>query len=594
MTGKDSLRRLAAILSADVVGFSRLMHEDEEDTLATLKAHKRELIDPKIAENDGRIVKTIGDGMLVEFPSVVDAVRCAIDIQKEMTRRNADIADDRKMFFRVGINLGDVIFDGDDIYGDGVNVAARLESLANPGSICISGTVYDHLAGKITQEIKDMGEQALKNIEDPVRTYQILAGGPIPATVGRAQPSSAGADLGFGAPERPSIAILPFRNLSGDANQDYLAEGLRLGILSSLVQLSGLFLISTDAVNDFHERDVTVAQAGAQVDAGYVLEGAIQQSGQRLRATLQLTDVAANEVIWSERYDRNIDDLFKMQDEITQEVLISLNIRLVAGESGRIWFDGVTKPEAREYYHRAISHIYAGSKDDNVAALRQLQELYRIQPDTDHAPSFISLIHLVDAIFGWSESESRSLEQAAKWAEIATKYEQNNGIGHFVIGHLKLLQGQHDEALSHCEAALSIRPSCSFTHGILAAVQNFCGDSSNAIKHSREALLLERIYPPWMVNILATAYRDDGKVRLSIPAAREALRLDPQQTEARVILCSDYNLDNARDEARQIAREILAADPTFKVSAYVEKKPYKYAETIEGIVQVLRDAGLPA
>lgn len=593
MTREDSVRRLAAILSADVAGYSRLMHEDEEGTLAAFKAHRRELIDPKTAEYHGRIVKTTGDGLLLEFPSVVDAVRCAIEVQQEMARRNADVADDRKMFFRVGINLGDVIVEDDDIYGDGVNVAARLETLANPGSICVSGTVYDQLAGKITQDINYMGEQTLRNIEDPVRTYQILAGDAVRAAAGRLQLASAAPDLGYGAPERPSIAILPFKNLSGDPDQNFLAEGLRLGILSSLVQLSGLFLIGTDAVNGYRDQDVPAAQSGARVGVRYVLDGAVQRAGKRLRATLQLTDVFANEIVWSERYDRDVDDVFKMQDEITQEVLISLDVELVGDESTRIWFDGITNPDAREHYHRGISHIYAGTKDDNVAALRQLHELYRVQPDTDHAPSFISLVHLIDAMFGWSESEARSLEQAAKWAEIAIKYEENNGFGHVVIGHLKLLQGKHDEALASCETAIGIRPSCSLTHGILASVRNYCGDSLNAIKNAREALLIERIYPPWLINILATAYRDSGKVRLSIPAAREALRLDPQQTEARVILCSDYNLENSRDDARQVAQEIIAANPTFRVSTYAEKKPYKYSETLERVIGVLRDAGLP-
>lgn len=586
-------RRLAAILSADVVGYSRLMHEDEEGTLAALNAHRQELINPKIAEYRGRIVKTTGDGMLLEFPSVVDAVRCAIDVQQEMTRRNAGVADDRKMLFRVGINLGDVIVEGDDIYGDGVNVAARLETLANSGCICISGTVFDQLAGKITEDIKDMGEQSLKNIEDPVRAYQLLADDSVSTTVGEVQVSSAAPDLGFTAPVRPSIAILPFKNLSGDPDQNFLAEGLRLGILSSLVQLSGLFLIATDAVNGYRDQDVPAAQAGAEVGVRYVLEGAVQQAGQHLRATLQLTDVIANEIVWSQRYDRDVDDVFKMQDEITQEVLISLNVQLIGGEATRIWFDGITSPEAREYYHRGISHLYAGTRDDNAAALRQLQEMYRVQPGTDHASSFISVIHLIDAFFGWSESEDRSLEQAAKWAEIAIKYEKNNGLGHTVIGHLKLLQGKHDEALASCETATEIRPSCNLAHGILAGVQNYCGDSPSAIKHAREALLIERIYPPWLINILATAYRDSGKVRLSIPAAREALRLDPQQTEARVILCSDYSLEDLRDDARQIAQEIIAADPKFRLSTYAERQPYKYGETLNRIVDVLRDAGLP-
>ncbi len=592
MLRERSIRRLAAILSVDVAGYSRLMHEDEDETLFALKAHRHELIDPKIAEYGGRLVKTTGDGMLLEFPSAVDAVRCAVDVQEEMARRNAKVPDSRKMLFRAGINVSDVIVDDDDIFGDGVNVAARLETLASPGSICISGAVYEQLAGKIDHNIKDMGDQTLRNIEDPVRIYQILVGD-VDATAVEFPRSALTPDLGFGAPERPSIAILPFRNLSGDPDQDFLAEGLRLGILSSLVQLSGLFLIGTDAMNGFRNQDTPAAQAGATVGARYVLGGAVQQLGRHLRATLQLTDVVAGKIVWSERYDRDVDDLFKVQDEITQEVLLSLDVKLIGGENTRIWFDGVVNPKAREHYHRGMSHCYAGTKDDNAAALRHFHELFRVQPETDHAASFVSLIHLTDAMFGWSQSEEQSLGEAAKWAEIATGYERTNGLGHIVTGHLKLVQGRYDDALSNCEVAIRTRPSCSLTHAVLADVRNYCGDSLNAIKNAREALLLERIYPPWLINVLATAYRDSGKVRLSIPAAREALRLDPHQTEARIILCSDYSLDDSRDQGRKVAQEIIATDPSFRISTYADKKPYRHGETLDRLVDVLRDAGLP-
>ena len=589
----DLERKLAAILAADVVGFSRLMHEDEEGTLASFQQYYRELIEPKVADHQGRVVKTTGDGLLLEFASVVDAVRCAIEVQDEMARLNDSVRGDRKMLLRMGINLGDIILVGDDIYGDGVNIAARLETMASPGGICISGTVYDQLAGKINQVIKDMGEQSLRNIEDPIRTYKILPTGTEPELLENPPSATLVPDLGFGAPERPKIAILPFKNLSRDPDQNFLAEGLRLGIVSSLVQLSGIFLISTDAVNVYKDKEGAAVQAGREVAAGYILEGSVQQVGQTLRVTLHLTNVGANEIIWSERYDAKVDDLFKVQDEITQEVLISLNVKLVAGERGRVWFDDITDPQAREFYHRGISHVYSGTKDDNEAALRQMLEFYRVQPDTDHGPSFIALIHLTNAIFGWSESESRSLDEASRWAEIAVKYEKNSGIGYIVNGHLKLLQGQHNKALESCERAIGIRPSCSFTHGILAGVQNFCGDSQLAVQHAREALLIERVYPPWIVNVLATAYRGSGKVELSIPAAREALRLEPLQNEARLILCSDYMLADLKNDARQIAREVLAVEPTFNVLKYAEKQPYKHREKLEQIVEALRAAGLP-
>ncbi len=593
MPTPESERRLAAILAADVVGYSRLMGADESGTLAALKAHRAELIDPTIAEHKGRIVKLMGDGALVEFASVVDAVICAVAIQHGMAERNAGAAEDRRMLFRIGVNLGDVMVEGDDIYGNGVNVASRLETLADPGGVCISGTVYDLVAGKVSQPIEDMGEQALKNIEDPVRAYRILPDRRPSLAAEPAQPASSTSSFEFRAVERPSIAILPFKNLSGDPAQDYLAEGLRLGILSSLIQLSGLFLITTNAVNGYRGRDVPAAQAGSEVGVRYVLDGAVQQAGNRIRATLQLTDVQTGEFVWAERYDRVLDDLFEMQDEITQEVIISLDIQLLGREGDRIWFNKLTSSKARELWLRGISHLYAGTKDDNAAAQRIAEELHQVQPDTMHGVGIVALTHWLDVFFGWTGPDARSSERATEWAEKTIQYEDNNGFGHIVLGHLQLFEGRHDEALENCRIATALRSRCPFAHVLLASAQNYCGDPQGAVKNAREALEIERIYAPWMINVLAAAYRDDGKVNLSIPAAREAVRLDPRQTQARIILCSDYTLENSGDEARRIVGEIIEIDPSFRLSSYAESQPYKNAATREHLIETLRAAGLP-
>jgi class 3 adenylate cyclase/lipopolysaccharide biosynthesis regulator YciM len=589
----ESERRLAAILAADVVGYSRLMGEDESGTLTALKAHRAELIEPTIAAHKGRIVKLMGDGALVEFASVVDAVICAVAIQHGMAERNAGATENHRMLFRIGVNLGDVMVEGDDIYGNGVNVASRLETLAEPGGVCISGTVYDLVTGKISQPIEDMGEQALKNIEDPVRAYRILPASRPSLAAEPAQPASSTSPFEFRAAERPSIAILPFKNLSGDPAQDYLAEGLRLGILSSLIQLSGLFLITTNAVNGYRGRDIPAAQAGSEVGVRYVLDGAVQQAGNRIRATLQLTDVQTGEFVWAERYDRVLDDLFEMQDEITQEVIISLDVQLLGREGDRIWFNKLTSSEARELWLRGISHLYAGTKDDNAAAQRIAEQLHQVQPEAMHGVAISALTHWLDVFFGWTGPDARSAERAAEWAEKTIQYEDNNGFGHIVLGHLQLFEGRHDEALENCRIAAELRSSCPFAHGLLASAQTFCGDPQGAVENAREALQIERIYPPWMVNVLAAAYRDDGKVNLSIPAAREAARLDPRQTEARIILCSDYELKNAHDEARRLAGEIVEIDPSFRLSRYAESQPYKNPATREHLIETLRAAGLP-
>jgi class 3 adenylate cyclase len=586
-------RRLAAILAADVVGYSRLMQADEEGMLARLKTLRAEAIDPEIAGHGGRIVKLMGDGALVEFSSVVDAVRCAIAIQRALAGRNTDLPEEAVIRLRIGINLGDIMVDQDDIYGDGVNVASRLENLADSGGICISGTVHDQVAGKIPETFEFMGEQALKNIEEPVRAYRVVTGERPSAALGAAKAATDTSSLEFAPPERPSVAILPFKSLGSDPDQDYLADGLRLGIQATLVQLSGLFLVNAPALNAYRDRDVSALTAGSELGVHYVLEGAVQQAGKRIRATLQVTDVTAKRTIWAERYDRILDDVFELQDEITREVISSLNIELLSSEVGRVWFGKLSSPQAREYNYRGLSHLYEGNKDDNAAARHMFEELTRVQPDSVVGPSNVSVTHWLDAFFGWTDSSAGSIEQAASWAKKAMEYEDNNGIGHAVFGHLQLLEGKYDEALATCTKGIELRSSCPLAHGLLGLVLNYSGDARAAIKRVREALQLERVYPAWMINVLATAYRDCGEVELSIPAAKESVRLDPQQNDARLILCSDYNLAADHDQARRVAAEIIASDPTFRLSTYAKSQPYKTRAPLERVIEALREAGLP-
>jgi class 3 adenylate cyclase/TolB-like protein len=586
-------RRLAAILAADVVGYSRLMRADEEDTLARLKTLRAEAIDPKITAHGGRIVKLMGDGALVEFSSVVDAVRCAVEIQRALARRNAELAEEAVIRLRIGINLGDIMVDQDDIYGDGVNVASRLENLADSGGICISGTVHDQVAGKIPETFEFMGEQALKNIEEPVRAYRVVTGERPSAALQTATAAADTSALEFSPPDRPSVAILPFKSLGSDPDQDYLADGLRLGIQATLVQLSGLFLVNAPALNAYRDKDVSALAAGTELGVHYVLEGAVQQAGKRIRATVQLTDVAAKRTIWAERYDRILNDVFELQDEITREVIASLNIELLSSEVGRVWFGKLSCPQAREYYYRGLSHLYEGNKDDNAASRHMFEELTRVQPESVLGPSNISVTHWLDAFFGWTDPSAGSIEQAACWAKKAMEYEDNNGIGHAVFGHLQLLEGKYDEALAICSKGIELRSSCPLAHGLLGLVLNYTGDARAAIKRVREALQLERVYPAWMINVLATAYRDCGEVELSIPAAKEAMRLDPQQNDARLILCSDYNLAADHDQAQRVAAEIIASDPTFRLSTYAKSQPYKTQAPLERVLEALREAGLP-
>lgn len=586
-------RRLAAILVADVVGYSRLMRENEAGTLAQLMALHKDLLEPKISEYGGRIVKTTGDGILVEFPSAVDAVQLAIDVQQEIKRRSTDLPKERRMEIRVGINVGDVIVVDDDLFGDGVNVAARLEVLADPGGVCLSSAVFDQVRGKVDHGFEDLGEQGVKNIEEPVHVYRVASKKPPAAGADRGLTSSDSAPLEFGISARPWIAILPFKDLSADSGYAYLADGIRLGIQAALVHVSGVSLLNPSSVEAYRAKDVSPATAGNDLNVRFILDGAVQTAGNRMRATLQLTDVRDNRMAWAERYDSDLDDIFDVQDEIVRQVMASLNVELLPAEASRVTLSKLTHKEAIEKFYEGISCMYKGTKNDNATARQMFEEVSRLEPNSGTAPSIIALTHWLDAISGWTDNVEQSMAQAVRWAEKSTEFQDHNGFGSVTLGQIKLLEGKHNEALTHAQEAGSIRCNCPLSHGQLANVLNYCGDAPAAVKSARYALNLTRIYPVWMINVLAAAYRDSGELNLSIAAAKEAARLDPKQTAARAILCSDYVLADRLDEARSMAREIVAIDPGFRLSSYARSQPYKDPEVLDDLIQVLRGAGLP-
>lgn len=585
-------RKLAAVLYADVAGYSRLTGDDEDATHRTLSEYL-DLISATVEAHHGKVVHYAGDAVLAKFDAVVDSLSGATEIQKLLFKQNEDLPAERRVYFRIGLNLGDVIEDRGDIYGDGVNIAARLESLADPGGICISEAVRSAAKNKIDLEYEEMGDQALKNIEESVRVYRIIDCSRVPGTTKYDKETTPTSTLGFVSPDRPSIAIMPFRSLGNDPDQSYLADGIRFGIQASLVQLSGLFLVNASTLNTYRDRDISAKSAGVELEVKYVLEGAVQQAGNRVRAMIQLTDVSTGQAKWAEHYDRVLDDVFEMQDEITREVISSLNEKLLHQSVGRIWFGKLTSAEAREYFYRGSSHLYEGNKDDNAKARHMYEELYRVQPDTVVGPSNVAITHWLDLFFGWSDSPEKSKELAAKWAKIAIQYKENNGMGHAVLGHLLLLDGNYDEALATCSEGVELRTSCPLAHGLLGLVQNYCGDARAAVSHLREALLLEKIYPAWIINFLATAYRDCGEIELSIAAAKEAQRLKPEIIDAQLILCSDYQLGDHHEQARDTAEKILANNPSFRLASYANNQPYKDPAPLDRVIEALRKAGLP-
>jgi TolB-like protein len=571
------------------------MEVDEIGTIAALRAHRERVFDPKIAEFRGRIANTAGDSLLIEYASAVDALRCALEVQRETAVRNETLAEEQRLEFRIGINIGDVVVQGEDLLGDGINVAARLQGLSEAGGICISASVYDQVSGKLDLELEDLGEVKLKNIERGVRAYSIKGvldmqrkARPLPQT-----PADDSNVIDFSRFERVPIVVLPFKEL-GVAEQDFLAEGLRLSLHSVLVKLPGFFLLHTAIVEGYRESDVSAVDAGRAVDVRYVVSGTVQRVGNRVRITIELTDASAQQLIWGERFDRTMEDIFDLQDKVALEIVNALNIELRVGEAGRLRFQTIADPNALAHLHRAVSHLYRGTREDTALARQWAEKLEELEPTSPVGLGTIAITHWRDAKFGWAENPQFSLEQAAVYAQRTIDLGDPEGVGHTIMGHVRLLERRHDEALAASAEAQSKRPSCPLANGLLAEVMRFCGKPDQAITRMNEAMKLTRTFPPWMINTLAAALRDNGEIEASIAAANEAARLFPDDLDGLTTLCCDYILSQSMKEARQVAKDIRRCDPSFSIARYAESQPYKDKATLDRIVENLECAGLPA
>jgi adenylate cyclase len=428
-------RRLAAILAADVVGYSRLMGANEEGTLADLKCHRRELTDPKIKEHRGRIVKTTGDGVLVEFVSVVDALRCAVDIQREMTERNAEVPPDRRIEFRMGLNVGDIIIDDKDIYGDGVNIAARLEALAEPGGICISRVVRDQVRDKLDFSFEDMGEQQVKNIARPVRTHRVLLGavsvGPIVVEPGNVPAAASPAARAL--PQKPSIAVLPFANMSGDAEQEYFSEGITEDIITNLSRNRAFFVISRSTSFTYKGTAVDVAKVARELGVRYVLEGSVRRAGNRVRITAQLIDAASGHHLWAERYDRELADVFAVQDEIAQSITGAIAPGIMSAEIQHAQRKHPSQLDAWDRIVRAHWHLRRFTRDDLAEARQLLTEVIAADPANAMALSDLAFANHFEAVFGWGEGTvaegfARSGDAARKAVRRGPEIDESGGV----------------------------------------------------------------------------------------------------------------------------------------------------------------------
>jgi adenylate cyclase len=580
-------RRLAAILCADVAQYSRLMGSDEEGTLAALKAHRRELIDPLIAQHQGRIVKTTGDGMLLEFASVVDAVRCAVVVQTGMDDRNADVDDARRIRFRIGINVGDIIVEGDDIFGDGVNVAARLETLAQPGHICVSATVRDQVGEKLPICFADMGEHTVKNIARPIHVFRIDTG------VEAAAAAHHDAAPAVRPSVRASIAVLPFQNMSGDPEQDYFCDGMVEDIITGLSRIKSLFVIARNSTFIYKGSAVDIKQVGRDLGVRYVLEGSVRKGGNRVRITAQLIEVETGTHVWAERYDRPLDDVFAVQDEIALNVVGAIEPTLRQAEIERVKHERPDNLGAYDLVLRALPDVYIAMADEATRALELLDRALALEPDYALAHAYAAWSHEIRFVRAGQSPAER--DAAIHHAHAAIAHGPDDAIA-LSLAAFVLAMVAHDmvTAGKAFEQALAISPSCFFALCFGSSAFGWKGDADRAIEWGERGRRLSPfdrlLYGPG--HGLALGYFKRGESNKAAEAARLAVQAKPEFSLSHILLAAALAQGGRLEEAKAVGARALALQPGFStrgLCAAVGIPP----DLAVPLSAALRDAGLP-
>jgi TolB-like protein/Flp pilus assembly protein TadD len=581
-------RRLAAILAADVAGYSRLMGRDEEGTLERLKAHRRELIDPKIKAHGGRIVKTTGDGLLVEFASPVEAVRCAVELQQSMIGREADLPEGQRFRFRVGINLGDVIVEGDgDLYGDGVNIAARLEQLAEPGGVLISGSVHDHVRNRLPLVFQDLGEQRVKNIAEPVRVYQV--------GVDR-QPADRQTAPKLSLPDKPSIAALPFTNMSGDPEQEYFADGVVEDIITALSRVRWLFVIARNSSFTYKGRAVDIKQVGRELGVRYVLEGSIRKAGNRVRITGQLIDGMTGAHLWADRFDGLLEDIFDLQDQITQSVVGAIEPQLRLAETERARRKPTENLDAYDCFLRAMPLVFGMTQEGNAEALALLRRAIDLDPTYSSAYGLAAQCFVFRRTMNWATSFDEEAQEGARLARLAVEFGSDDPTALWMAGQaLAYLAYDYDAALAAVDRSLALNPSSASAYCYSGWVRVYCGDNDTALDHFARGLRLSPHDPmEWLFYAgMGYAYLQARRYEEAIAAARRALHSNSKWAGIYRVLAASYAHLGRADEARTAVERLLAIDPGLTVAKFKNFLNATDTSSSEPMYEGLRKAGLP-
>jgi adenylate cyclase len=582
MDSNRTERKLAAILAIDVAGYSRLMGHDEEGTLRRLKAHLGDLVEPRIASHRGRIVKRTGDGLLVDFASAVEAVRCAIAIQSGMTDRNAAAGGDERIEFRIGINLGDVMIEGGDIFGDGVNVAARLEGIAEPGTIFVSRAVRDSVRDKLDAALEDLGERSVKNIARPVRVFRIGAA--------RNDPSPRAAAT---VPDKPSIAVLPFDNMSGDTEQEYFSDGMTEDLITDLSKISGLFVIARNSSFAFKGKAAKVQDVGRELGVRFVLEGSIRKAGNRIRITAQLIDAVSGGHLWAERFDRELTDIFATQDEVVQKIVKALAVTLTQGEAQRLRRGGTKNVEAYECWLRARHELGLGTRDGNSHA--QLLHRRAIEIDPDFAAPYAGLAFSIvgEYVNAWRPDPETALDDADRWARRALEIDDSQPVCHVAIANVLLWRRNHDAAIAALSRAIRLDPNYAQAHGLMGMALMYSGRAAEALESFAAGKRLDPLYPNIVLHFLAQAHFSLGEYETAASHLIERIARNPETDASRMLLAACYGQLDRVEDARAAWAELLKVNPSFSLAQRARVLPYRNAADFQRIVDGLAKAGLP-
>jgi adenylate cyclase len=630
MEQRDVQRKLAAILHADVAGYSRLMGEDEESTVRLLQEY-RAVASEQIRNHRGRVLDMSGDSVLAEFSSAGEALQCAVELQDELRRRNTRLPEERRVHFRVGINLGDVIVDGTAIYGDGVNIAARLESLAEPGGICISGTVYDSVGKRLPLDFEFLGERSVKNIASPVRTYRVRAGGAgadrvtrpprargsrrryafmllgvtaivavalamVFSSLERSPAEAPGVDTTMPQSmqtERPVIAVLPFDNLGDDPEQEYFADGITDDIITNLTKIAGLVVISRDSTFNYKGAPVDPRELGQALGTDYILEGSVRRSDRQLRINVQLIDAGTGGNLWAERYDAPLDDIFALQDEIATKVSALLAVKLTQYERETLGSGQTSNLEAYDHFLHGRSRffLYAG-REENDKARGFYQKALEIDPEYARADAMLAWSYWFDFVNGWSEDPRRTLDRALSLANEATSLDDALPVAHFVRGLIHREKGEYDQALTEAKRAIAIDPSYANAFVLLATVYYYTGDAEKGLEQMEKAIRLNPHHPHNYPFHLGQAYFVLHRYDEAIAAFRRGLAQHPNSERLRIWLAAAYAQAGKIGEAEWQAEQLLIDDPEFTVGRIERVFPFSDPKDLEHFLDGLRKAGL--